>query len=161
MKAITIWQPYATLIVLGLKRFETRCWGTSYRGPLVIHAAKKWDDDREFDCSRVMEELRSSTISFRTQEWTDQQLELFYRPIGETLGNALGVVDLIDCRQMEDGGSQFENMVGSFGEGRFGWECERPRIFETPIAAQGKQGLWIPDARLEQAVNSLMEGVRS
>lgn len=56
---------------------------------------------------------------------------------------------------MDDGGRHFENMVGGFGEGRFGWECERPRIFETPIAAQGKQGLWTPEASLEQAAKRL------
>ena len=40
MKAITLTQPWATLVSLGLKRFETRSWQTSYRGPLAIHAAK-------------------------------------------------------------------------------------------------------------------------
>lgn len=39
MKAITIWQPWATLLPLGIKQFETRSWATSYRGPIAIHAA--------------------------------------------------------------------------------------------------------------------------
>jgi hypothetical protein len=159
MKAITIWQPYASLIALGLKRFETRGWGTSYRGPLVIHAAKKWDEDRAYDCERVVELLGDQT--FTPASFNDEQNRLFYTPTNETLGKALGVVQLVECRQMDDGGSYFENEVGSFGEGRFGWECDRPRIFETPIAAQGKQGLWIPEASLEQAAKSLLEGVTS
>lgn len=154
MKAITIWQPYATLIVLGVKRFETRHWETSYRGPLVIHAAKRWDDARAYDCERVVELLRDET--FTPASFNDDQMRLFYMPTGETLGKALGVVELTDCQQMDEGGSYFENEVGSFGPGRFGWKCERPRIFETPIAAQGKQGLWIPEASLEQLVNDLM-----
>lgn len=41
MKAITIWQPYAQAIVLGLKKFETRSWPTKYRGKLAIHASLK------------------------------------------------------------------------------------------------------------------------
>ena len=41
MKAITIWQPWASLLACGGKRFETRSWATSYRGPIAIHAAKK------------------------------------------------------------------------------------------------------------------------
>ncbi|WP_331281011.1 ASCH domain-containing protein [Brevibacillus thermoruber] len=45
MKAITIHQPWATLIALGEKRFETRSWATKYRGPLAIHAGKKVDRD--------------------------------------------------------------------------------------------------------------------
>jgi activating signal cointegrator 1 len=154
MKAITIWQPYATLIMLGLKEFETRSWSTNYRGPLVIHAAKRWDDDRAYDCQRVAELLHECTFS--PSQLDEDQRRLMYMPTSDTLGGALGVVDLTDCQQMDEGGSYFENEVGSFGPGRFGWKCERPRIFETPIAAQGKQGLWTPDARLEQLVNDLM-----
>lgn len=43
MKCISLWQPYATLLVHGLKRCETRSWPTNHTGPLLIHAAKKWD----------------------------------------------------------------------------------------------------------------------
>ena len=40
MKALTIYQPYAALIAAGGKRYETRSWKTSYRGPIAIHAGK-------------------------------------------------------------------------------------------------------------------------
>lgn len=51
MKALTIRQPWASLIALGVKTIETRSWSTSYRGPLAIHAAKRrpspwWEDTR-------------------------------------------------------------------------------------------------------------------
>lgn len=42
MRAISLWQPWASAIALGSKRIETRSWSTSYRGPLAIHAAKSW-----------------------------------------------------------------------------------------------------------------------
>jgi hypothetical protein len=155
MKAITIWQPYATLIMLGLKRYETRHWSTSYRGPLIIHAAKRWDDDREFDCARVANLLRDH-LAFSPQSLTDAQRKLMYTATNETLGKALGVVDLKSCEAMLDGGSEFENGVGSFGEGRFGWECSAPQLFEEPIRHQGQQGLWTPEKYLEQAAQSLL-----
>lgn len=41
MKALTVWQPWASLVALGKKRIETRSWSTSYRGRLLIHAAKR------------------------------------------------------------------------------------------------------------------------
>ena len=41
IKAITLWEPWAILIVGGYKRWETRSWSTGYRGPLAIHAAKQ------------------------------------------------------------------------------------------------------------------------
>lgn len=49
MKALTILQPYAELIVQGRKTCENRTWPTSYRGRMYIHAGKSrsmlWDDD--------------------------------------------------------------------------------------------------------------------
>lgn len=42
MKALTIRQPWASLIALGVKHIETRSWSTRYRGPLAIHAGKAW-----------------------------------------------------------------------------------------------------------------------
>lgn len=40
MKALTLWQPWASLVALGVKTIETRSWSTSHRGPLAIHASK-------------------------------------------------------------------------------------------------------------------------
>lgn len=40
MKALTISQPFASLIASGEKWVENRIWGTEYRGPLAIHAGK-------------------------------------------------------------------------------------------------------------------------
>lgn len=41
MKALTVRQPWASLIAIGAKRIETRSWRTSFRGPIAIHAAKR------------------------------------------------------------------------------------------------------------------------
>lgn len=43
MKAITIKQPFATLIAEGLKEYEFRTWKTNYRGEVLIHAGKGID----------------------------------------------------------------------------------------------------------------------
>lgn len=45
MKALSIQQPWAWLIVNGYKRVENRTWRTDYRGPVLIHAGKKMDAD--------------------------------------------------------------------------------------------------------------------
>lgn len=51
-KAISLWQPWASLIAYGVKTIETRSWSTSYRGPIAIHAAKttKGIDELPGDC---------------------------------------------------------------------------------------------------------------
>jgi hypothetical protein len=38
---LTLWQPWASLVALGVKSIETRSWSTQYRGPLAIHASTK------------------------------------------------------------------------------------------------------------------------
>jgi hypothetical protein len=41
MKALTVLQPYAQLIAVGAKQYETRSWATKHRGPTAIHAGKR------------------------------------------------------------------------------------------------------------------------
>lgn len=50
-RALSLWQPWASLIAVGAKTIETRGWSTTYRGPLLIHAAATIDGVRtlEFD----------------------------------------------------------------------------------------------------------------
>jgi hypothetical protein len=45
MKAISIKQPWASLIIEGLKPVENRTWKSNYRGPLLIHASKIFDQN--------------------------------------------------------------------------------------------------------------------
>jgi len=66
IKALTIPQPWAELILRGRTPFELRSWSTKYRGPLVFHAAAKVDewDARHFgrDPERL---VASKVILFR------------------------------------------------------------------------------------------------
>ncbi len=41
IKALSLWEPHATLFRLRLRRFETRSWATNYRGLVLICAAKE------------------------------------------------------------------------------------------------------------------------
>lgn len=52
MKAITIKQPFASQIAVGLKEYEFRTWRTSYRGEILIHAGKGIDKEamKKFVC---------------------------------------------------------------------------------------------------------------
>jgi hypothetical protein len=47
VKAISIRQPWAWLIVHGHKDVENRKWATAYRGPILIHAGRTPDPDLE------------------------------------------------------------------------------------------------------------------
>lgn len=43
VKVLTLWSPWAQLVALGVKGHETRSWPTSHRGPVLVHAAKAWN----------------------------------------------------------------------------------------------------------------------
>ena len=45
MKVLTVRQPWASLIVAGIKDVENRSWRTKYRGKLGIHAAAKVEEE--------------------------------------------------------------------------------------------------------------------
>ncbi len=45
MKALSIRQPWASMIILGHKPVENRNWQCKHRGALLIHASKNWDQD--------------------------------------------------------------------------------------------------------------------
>jgi hypothetical protein len=46
MKALSLRQPFAELVLIGRKTIETRTWNTTYRGKFLIHAAAKSNDEK-------------------------------------------------------------------------------------------------------------------
>jgi hypothetical protein len=75
MKALTLIQPWASLVAIGAKRVETRGWRTSYRGPLAI-ASRASSDYRRLAVTRCPQRFRfvpsrvdgSITPMLRTQD---------------------------------------------------------------------------------------------
>lgn len=63
MKALSIRQPWAWLIVNGFKDIENRSWHTKYRGPVLIHASKGLTR-KEYDeaCATIVDRLISVDI---------------------------------------------------------------------------------------------------
>ena len=160
MRAVTIWQPWATLILCGIKLYETRSWPTDYRGPLVITAAKRWEDDQAQLLEPIAQMIETHRPAF-LHDMSRAQKELWFASIEDTLGRALGVVNLTDCKRMQCSGDQLENYLGNFGPGRFGWKCETPTAFDSPLQCTGKQGLWIPSERLAEQARQLISEAES
>src|SRR3546814_18863005 len=51
MRTISLYQPWASAMALGLKKVETRGTRILGRGPTAIHGAKKWDEDLESEAA--------------------------------------------------------------------------------------------------------------
>ena len=123
MKALTIKQPWATLIMQKDKRFEFRSWKTNYRGDVLVHAGKCIDKE-------ALERLKK------------------YLPDELPLGKILGKVTITDCVPMSE---EFAKMLAnenndiytshSFSN-NYGFKIENVEVFDTPIEAKGQLGFW-------------------
>lgn len=122
MKAISLWQPWASAMAIGVKTIETRGWNTNYRGDIVICSAKRKP---------------------RREECFD---EYGYQcALTEPLGFALCVVEIIDCVKSEairDSLSDPELKNGDYSNGRFAWITSNLRQLKTPISIIGRQGIF-------------------
>lgn len=131
MRALSLWQPWASAMAHGLKCNETRGWSTRYRGPLAIHAAKRWtraeldflaDVPAEFTC--------------------DGMSDIYLLP----LGKIVGVCELWDCigtdDALNDGLTAREEFWGNYGVGRFAWLTRNMVRLPEPIPYCGAQGLF-------------------
>jgi len=56
MKVLTVRQPWASLIVAGIKDVENRPWRTRYRGKLGIHAGARVDEEAMNRYSHLVED---------------------------------------------------------------------------------------------------------
>lgn len=68
MKALSLRQPWAWIVVYGGKNLENRIWSTTFRGPFLIHAAKKMSDGDYYSACIFMHERGLLMPDFPGQE---------------------------------------------------------------------------------------------
>ncbi|MBE9036019.1 ASCH domain-containing protein [aff. Roholtiella sp. LEGE 12411] len=148
IKAISLHQPWASLIPMRLKKYETRSWATNYRGPLLICAAKKTSAQQQQIYANIFYKYQIQLAE------TDNWLEWDDLP----KGCAVVLVDLTDCIRMTptfiDQQPQTELDTGDWTVGRFAWKFKKIRRIMPPIQIIGRQGLFnalveLPEEKLE------------
>lgn len=139
MKAITVWQPWASLLATGKKHIETRSWRTNYRGEILIHAAKKPYSQIELIIPREDRKLIEDALRLKYIDWKERV------PTSVIVGKA----NLVNCVLIDEKIAELikeqhpdEYAFGDFTPGRYAWVMESPVLFKNPIPAKGKQGLW-------------------
>lgn len=144
MKAISLWQPWASAIVLGYKRIETRGWSTRTRGTVAIHAAKVWrSDERDW--------ARHFSIELGSPEIADP-------PRGALIGTAR-LVAILPSEALVGTLTQTERDLGNYAPGRFGWMLEDATAFAHPVPYRGMQGLFeVPDDVIRAAMEPRSAG---
>jgi hypothetical protein len=97
MKALSVKQPWAWLIVNGHKDIENRDWKTSKRERILIHAGKEIDKNYWQIKKQVQEEL-----GIEIPDWQDLDT-----------GGIVGAVDIVDCVTESD--SPWKHGESKFG----------------------------------------------
>ena len=115
MRALSLWQPWASLMYDERKKIETRGWEMLYRGPLAIHAAKTVDKE-------YCEEFG--------YDW---------RTIPR--GAILCIVGVQGCVRFPHELAPPDE-YGDFEEGRYGILTTMLKKFPEPIPCKGHQGIW-------------------
>ncbi len=134
VKCLSLWEPWATLCVLGAKRYETRSWDTGYTGWLAIQAAQRFMLGQRVICRR-------SAFREALGQWG------VTKPF--KLGSIVGAVRLTGCILARDAIlTESEKAFGDFSTGRYAWCFTDPIIFDSPIETRGWQRLWNPDPDL-------------
>lgn len=138
MKVITVWQPYASLLVWGEKRYETRGWQPFKhqlkQGEIIlIHAAVRKPTVYEH---RIFMSAVFDDIFVRQQILTLNDL-----PYGAIIA-AARFVCAHPTEAIRNELSVKERALGNYQDGRFAWELEVVKVPDAPIPAKGQQGLW-------------------
>lgn len=130
MKALSLTQPWAELVVLGEKQWETRSWRTSHRGRIAIHASKKFP--------RWAKDLTETDPYFVTTLGNCPITEL---PLGAIVGT-VEIIRMEPTNDLRDILGRKEIAFGDYQVERWGWELANPVELAEPIPCRGALGLW-------------------
>lgn len=127
IRGLTLWQPWATLVAIGAKRFETRSWKpTKGVTRIALHAA-----------------ARPTHQVIQTRAFVDALRGRVDLPRGCILG-VFDIVDVLETKGTPP--SRAEHLFGDYTPGRFAWRLKPILICEPPIYCKGGQRIWtLPD----------------
>lgn len=122
MKALTIKEPWASLIIEEYKKYEFRSWKTKYRGKILIHAG----------CSVEKDMIK---------RFSDYDINI-------NPGYIIGHATIVDCILVDEEFNKKLRNIDPVVYGRsnhtetYAWNLENVVKYENPIPCKGKLGLW-------------------
>lgn len=133
MKCLTLWRPWAGLLVLGPKDLENRVWPLRERqfGRMLIHAGRTMDRN-----------------AFHPQ--TGKPV---YSELDHVEGAIIGAVEFYRCEDNRSGLCQLEWAE----HGKYCWLARNPLVFVEPLPWRGMQGIFdVPDEAVRSALRTAM-----
>lgn len=157
MKAVSVKQPWAQLICLGVKPIENRTWATKYRGRVYIHASGKpvpfngMDNGMKFTQDQLREVFKICPV--KDGRYPDVMSKYLN-------GAIIGEVDIIDCvRGHESIWAEHVARVIRKVEGApkeinvpvYNWVLENAVLYDNPIEnVKGALSFWDYNEKEEQ-----------
>lgn len=130
-RALSLLQPWASLVVMGLKKIETRSWRTAYRGPLLIHASLG----------------RKGKVLATEAPFAKYIPDFDALPFGAIIGQ-VHLDDVVPVEQLFYSNEKLaaltleEKAFGDYTKGRYAWLLTDARFFEEAIPVKGGLGIW-------------------
>jgi hypothetical protein len=141
LPALTLTQPWATLVACGAKRIETRSWTTSWRGWLAIHAAKAFPPEaRRFAEAPLVQATLIATGYMRPPEGSSKNQPLQV-PCGQVIAIAL-LNSIVRLPSAAHAITEQERAFGNYADGRYAWIFSEVHPLPVPLPARGSLGLW-------------------
>ena len=157
MKALTLWQPFAMFIEKGCKEVETRSWYTDYRGPLAIHAAKRWTRNDPDIYRQILSNIGEIVDA---PPFTDVEAD-HGRWKADSFGCVVAICELAACMWIPEDlkvlqtnalalipefkprhGWEIERIVGGYDFDRYAWILRNVKPVIPHIPAKGNRQLW-------------------
>ncbi|CDW60919.1 activating signal cointegrator 1 [Trichuris trichiura] len=139
---LSLHQPYASLLVRGIKRFEGRSWYTSHRGVLWIAATKKIPSNNDV----------TSLENFYRHLYNDSLPRPY--PPDYPVGCLLGCVEVVDCLSQEDYRLQYPD---GESESPYVLICKNARELPLKFPIMGRQKIYSLDPKIHQAAANAIE----
>lgn len=127
-KVLTVRQPYASLLVSGIKDVENRSRRMNYRGTVLIHAGAKMHE--------VMDGIGMKIFLVGASPVDQKIVKMAAEATRNDLfGCIVGSVEIVDC--VQDSPSEWAE------RGQWHWVCRNAKVFTQPIRnVKGRLGLW-------------------
>lgn len=159
MKVISLLQPWATLVVIGAKLYETRSWKTEHNEEILIHASKKMTKAQKALCKTEpfksalagIDELPLGKIigmvEIDSVHPTEEAGPIMYEDIRLYPQNTKGMkqTEIDDIWGLA---ADRETAFGDYSPGRFMWKLENPVAFTHHYPINGQLSIWNFDERI-------------
>jgi hypothetical protein len=154
MKALTLWQPHATLMAIGAKKIETRGWpmpSTLAGAWIALHAAGRLTTPRGWVQSALAqsEEIRRALQAHKIDPAT--------LPEGMIVAVALAK-ESVPTASLAGRLTADEVAFGDYGTGRHGWMFTEVIPLQRPVMARGAQGIWQLTIHTETEIHADLQG---